>query len=203
MANVRSQQQNTRCEVGQSLVEMVIAVAIILTGLVGVLSLTVSNLTGATENEARIVASNLVREGIEVVRNIRDTNWLKGQVWDAGLKSGTDYTAIAVFNPTANTWELNFAPNSIDDPQTQFKKQDDGTYLQGTESGTPTAYRRLITLDEICKDLVNKLETIKSSGEACGMNEEKVGIRVRSEVKWYVSGRTRQMVGEDRIYNWR
>lgn len=189
---------------GQGLVEMVVATAVIITGLVGVLALTISNLSGVGESSTRIVASNLAREGIEVVRNIRDTNWLKNQAWDLGLEEGTDYTAIAIFDPLTNKWRLDFSPDSIDDTEARLY-YDNGIYRQNTTTppGTPTIYFRLLSLDEICKNNVTLVEVIRTSGDSCLASETKVGIRIKSEVKWVESGRTHTMIAEDRIYNWR
>ena len=33
----------------------------------------------------RLTAAYLAKEGIEIVRNIRDTNWIEGESWDRGL----------------------------------------------------------------------------------------------------------------------
>ncbi len=189
---------------GQGMVEMVVAIAVILTGVIGALALTVSNLSGVGESSTRIVASNLAREGIEVVRNIRDTNWLKKQIWDNGLEDGNDYTAIAIFNPVTNTWNLNFLPDSINDIEARLYRNN-GIYLQDISlpPGTPTIYYRLLSLDEICKNNVTSVEVVRASGDSCLASETKVGIRIKSEVKWTESGRAHTMTAEDRIYNWR
>lgn len=204
MINTKYQILNTKYETGQGLIEMVVAMAVILTGIIGAVALTISNLSGVGESGTRIVASNLAREGIEIVRNIRDTDWLKNQTWDIGLENGNDYTAIAILNPTANKWGLNFAPESIDDPEARLYR-DNGVYVQNiiTPPGTLTIYFRLLFLDEICKNNISLAEVIRTSGDSCLVSETKVGIRIKSEVKWTESGRTHTMVAEDRIYDWR
>ena len=63
---------------GQGLLETIVAIGVILTGLVSVMTLVISNLTGAREAALRYQAVNLAREGIELVRNKRDSNWLAG-----------------------------------------------------------------------------------------------------------------------------
>lgn len=195
--------KNLKSEKGQSLVEMTIAIAIILTGLMGALALTVSNLSGVGEAGTRVVASNLAKEGIDVVRNIRDTNWLENNVWDNWLSSGGDFTAIAIFKPAANEWRLDFSPSSIFDAAAKLYRDENNLYLQDTVPpvGTATLYSRLITLDPICLNTATKIETI--NGNPCGGEEEKIGVRVRSEVTWTESGRSHSLVLEDRLYNWR
>lgn len=194
--------QNLKSEKGQSLVEMTIAIAIILTGLMGALALTVSNLSGVGEAGTRVVASGLAKEGIDVVRNIRDTNWLENATWDDELFLGNDFTAIAIFKPATNEWRLDFSPSSISDAAAKLYRDENNLYLQNTAppGGTATLYSRLITLDPICLNSETKIETI--SGNPCG-SEEKTGIRVRSEVTWTESGRPHSLVLDDRLYNWR
>jgi Tfp pilus assembly protein PilV len=193
----------SKIQSGQSLVEMIIAIAIILTGLIGAIALTISNLTGSAEAGTRVVATNLAKEGIEVARNIRDTNWLKNLAWDNGLYSGTDYTAIAVFNPATKQWSLDFSPASVTDAAAKLYLSTGNLYLQDVNppAGQATLYSRLITLDPICLNGTSKAETI--TGSACGAGETKIGIRVKAEVAWSQSGRARSLTVEDRIYNWR
>jgi len=75
---------------GQTLVELIVAIAIIEIGLFSVWSLFYVNFNAEREAEMRIVGVNLSREGVEVVKSVRDSNWLKsadnilnsvGQIW--------------------------------------------------------------------------------------------------------------------------
>lgn len=61
---------------GVSLIETLVALFILVLGVTAALSLVgyVSNITAATRY--KIIATNLAREGIEAVRNIRDSNWV-------------------------------------------------------------------------------------------------------------------------------
>lgn len=194
---------NSKNENGQSMVEMIVAIAIILTGLVGALALTISNLSGSHEAGTRVVAANLAKEGIDVARNIRDTNWLQDLDWDAGLSSGDDFTAIAVFDPSLNQWQLDFAADSIGDEVAKIYLTADNLYLQDTTppAGNETLYSRLLTIEPICFDQATKTEAI--DGGPCGIGEEKTGVRVKSEVAWSESGRSRTLTLEDKLYNWR
>jgi len=200
---MKSKIENLKSQSGQSLVEMIVAIAIILTGLVGALSLTISNLSGVDEAGTRVVASNLAKEGVEVVRNFRDANWLQNLDWDSGLFLGNDFTAIAVFNSVANKWQIDFTPNAITDAAAKLYRSPENLYLQNVAlpAGAETQYSRLVTLDPICFNVAAKTENI--TGNPCGGGEEKIGIRVKSEVVWTLSSRSRKVILEDRIYNWR
>jgi len=70
---------------GFTLIEVMAAVAVLSIGLIGGLTVITKNLSIISGGEDRIIAANLAAEGIELVRNVRDTNWLKGAAWDAGF----------------------------------------------------------------------------------------------------------------------
>src|SRR3989338_965210 len=110
------------------------------------MALTTANLIGQRESEFQIIANNLAREGIEVVRNIRDSNWLGGQDWDNSLvdPGGVNNQAIAQFNAVANSWQLSF--NSAADDLLSVSAQ--GVYNHAGD-GQKTVFHRRLVLDNI------------------------------------------------------
>ena len=76
---------------GFTLLEVITAIFILTVGVGGALSLMNQTLSTASIIEQRLIASYLAQEGIEIVRNIRDTNWLqsrdpnKSSPWYDGL----------------------------------------------------------------------------------------------------------------------
>ncbi len=223
MNNMRLNKKNQKTslgEAGQGLLETVIALSIIITGLTAALALAVSNLSTTSDSGMRVIAGNLAREGAEAVRNIRDSNWLKGCtdpsnpeecfVWDSRLlaeDSVGDHTAILEFRknppPGEDNWILNFSPDSIDGEQAVLRL--DGN-IYNHASGSPSPFRRLITIDEICETGSSSCEDdICVQGEECPRDpvNTKIGIRVLSEVKWRERGREHSLIIEDRLFNWR
>ncbi|MGE5298204.1 MAG: type II secretion system protein [Acidobacteriaceae bacterium] len=65
-------------EAGQTLIETVTAIAILLTALMAGLGATYSSLNSSDVSKKQIIATNLAREGVDVIRMMRDTNWLTG-----------------------------------------------------------------------------------------------------------------------------
>lgn len=61
---------------GQGVIEAIVSLAIITTALVGSVSLATYTIKSGTENREKVVATNLVQEGMEIARNIRDTYWV-------------------------------------------------------------------------------------------------------------------------------
>ena len=77
---------------GFTLLEVVIAVSVVSVGLVGALLLITRTVSQMNLFSSRLIASYLSQEGIEIVRNIRDTNWLEqatdpSVLWDEGLNT--------------------------------------------------------------------------------------------------------------------
>jgi prepilin-type N-terminal cleavage/methylation domain-containing protein len=86
---------------GFTLIEVVMATFIIAVGTLGVFGLLQRTISANSATSSRMAASYLAQEGIENVRNQRDSNWLKqrsdpGLAWDDGIVSG-DWSAIDKF----------------------------------------------------------------------------------------------------------
>ncbi len=78
---------------GFTLLETIVAVGLIMVGFVAVLVLITTSLFYISNIQDRLAAANLIAEGIEVVRNIRDNNWLQNRTWNSGLANGDYQTA--------------------------------------------------------------------------------------------------------------
>ncbi|OGZ33377.1 MAG: hypothetical protein A2174_00380 [Candidatus Portnoybacteria bacterium RBG_13_41_18] len=74
---------------GFSLLGVIFAIGIITIGLISILGLINYIILVGRLSQDRFVASNLAQEGIEIVRGIRDTNWISGGAnWKNGLADG-------------------------------------------------------------------------------------------------------------------
>ncbi len=73
-------------ESGQTLMETIIAIFVLTTALSSGLALMIYAFSNSATSQNEIIASNLAREGADVVRGMRDSNWLasdvKGGPWD-------------------------------------------------------------------------------------------------------------------------
>jgi len=203
---------------GQSLIELVVAISVILIGVVSTLVLSLTTIRGGKASEMQVVATNLAREGIEVVRQKRDSNWLEiessslpSSQWDQGLKNGNDYTAIARFDASTSSWTLDY-PNGgssieecVDNESCRIYFSD-GIFAQypsppaGNWEATP--YYRLIATYEICQDKDGN-EYIDPDDHTCDAGDEKIGIQVLSQVKWYEKDNLQSLVFEEHLYNWK
>ena len=68
-----------------TLIEVIIALFLITVGMLGPFALLQKTLAFTAITSSQLVASYLAQEGVELVRNIRDTNWLGRESWDNGL----------------------------------------------------------------------------------------------------------------------
>ncbi len=121
---------------GFSLMEVIVSVFLISVGLIGALTLINYTVDSASISSSRLVAANLAQEGIEIVRNLRDSN-LEWSSWYASVVNGdyqVQYNSLALA-PFADT-ELLLDTNS-------------GLYAYDAGASTPYHFKRKITLQII------------------------------------------------------
>jgi len=124
---------------GFTVLELLAAILVISIGILTAYSVTQRIFAQTIDSANRIQAAYLAKEGIEVVRNIRDTNWVESSAnWDDGLTSGdweADYNTTGTINDTYDGDFLRI----------------DGTGFY-SYSGTVTKFKRKITISSIAID---------------------------------------------------
>ena len=146
---------------GFTFIEVIIAISVITTGIVGTM-LAVQKVIYATQQSySRLTAAYLAQEGIEIVRNVRDTNWLQQRSvavsWDDGLAPGNyeaDYTVTTQENPTLTPCaspcgyeNLSFLAANESDFYNYF-------------SSDETQFKRRITIEKPAADFLRVLVTV-------------------------------------------
>ena len=173
-------------------------------------------------SQSRTIADNLAREGIEIVRNIRDTNWLididkinvengdplrcgidTGPVrWDTCFCNTNDDTVTLELTPGTG-WALNPDPDDIDSDAalvylvSAVDPDDPPSYYTQAPAGNaePTIYHRLITLKPSATSISD-----------CASNDPDAipeNYTIKSEVNWTEKGKTHSAKLIEQIYNWR
>lgn len=198
---------------GQGLVELIVAIAIIEIGLFSVWSLFLVNFNAVREAEMRIVGVNLAREGIEVIKNIRDTNWLK-----VGNNEFSDQAHTVIWSWDENLTAGDFVINYDSDRPEAFSASsgNDQLYMNGlgmyfnvrTELSKPTSYKRKITLKDICCEDSPQDFKCDNSNYSVDVNDScagqlKIGINVVADVYWQISNKDRHAILEDNFFNWK
>ncbi|MBI2465871.1 MAG: prepilin-type N-terminal cleavage/methylation domain-containing protein [Candidatus Sungbacteria bacterium] len=167
---------------GFTLIEAIVAIGVISVGFVGSLVLLSKSSAQASLLKNRVAVSHLAAEGIEVVRNIRDTNWLKGFDWRTGLAdtaSGiVDYDSAAVdASDTSDgrkclNWSGSFYKHAV----------------AADSYACNTTFKRHI-------ELATKLETV--SGQNVNY------LEVKSIVEWREKTRAQTVTVVDHLYDWK
>ena len=174
---------NIKTRNGFTLIETLSAIFIILIGLVSGLSLITQTISFMSLASSKLVASYLTQEGIEIVRNIRDTNWLEGSgnFWDEGL-TGCSTGCIA-------DYKHSYDPSDQEDPDLpgysdQFLDVDSAGFYS-YDPGTATKFQRKITINN-------------------GFDSEGISIlNVSVVVNWQQAGKTNTVSAQEYLYNWR
>lgn len=164
---------------GFTLLEVLVAVFLLTIGIGGVFVLVSQTAVSAQLTEARLEAVHLAQEGVELVRNVRDANFLKiykgeGSDWlegldgcEAGCEADFDDNALAVFT-------------------SRFLKIGSGFY--NYEAGTEAAFKRKITVSDFA-ELDDPPDGIDR-------------IRVTVEVSWQERGQTHKITVQEFLYKW-
>jgi len=124
---------------GFTLLEVIITIFIISIGLVGILSLVNISLKGPFLSRDKLIASGLIQEGIEIVRDIRKSNI----EWDDWYSAVVNNDYRVQYNTTSLTTSYSGA---------YLKMNANGLYQY--DSGTNTFFKRKITLTKISADEV-------------------------------------------------
>ena len=84
---------------GFSLIEVIAAITILTVGIAGSVALINRTISAASFVRNQFIAWQLAQEGMEVVHNIRNTNWVEDTSWDDGLSAGTycvNYNSVSL-----------------------------------------------------------------------------------------------------------
>ena len=192
---------------GQTLIELIVAIAVITIGLFSVWLLFLVNFNAEKEAEMRIVAANLAREGAEIAKNTRDSNWLRMAnnltgtdqsdlwLWDRGLDPGiykADYALGLEQFGEGDAGQLYF---------------DDYGYYSSVSGQKPSPYLRQVTLADICCQDSGDDQKCDDTNYFIDVDNNncplKIGVHVSSQVSWAYSGQARQLTVEDELFNWR
>ena len=183
---------NFKREQGITLVGVLVAAFIVATGVVAVSRLTAraQQFTGVGREITQ--ASSLSREGLELVRAVRDSNWFKQNDRTHWLDSGICAATGQDFSENNRQLIIDAEMvRQIYSGNHQLGPGEAALYLQPSShawthdaSGQKTPYKRTISIDCSSKN-----------------NEPKL-ITVTSQVTWSSRGQDRQVTLSEKLYNW-
>jgi len=172
---------------GFTMVEMLVAIFVLLVGITGGMAAIVKVITLTSVASSKLTAAYLAQEGLELVRNIRDTNALEYRrdgvtTWDEGLLncgSGCviDYLDVQDNKPDLPAYDSNNPPNN---PLNRFLYFDESNYYNRRGNGLQTKFQRKITINKPSNDILN----------------------VTVEVMWTDRGALYTVTAQEQLYNW-
>jgi len=175
--------KKTSNNLGISIIEVVVAMMIITMGMVGVLSLVIQNVQAQYINKNVLIASGLAQEGLELVRNVRDLNWLtSGNDWKLGAGAGTDSDIVQDGNYVIDYLgpsSINAGVNSINEAGARLYINSNGLYSH-TATTEVTNFYRLITV----VDNTDYLD-------------------IKCNIRWKDGTQNHNYTAETYLYNWR
>lgn len=108
---------------GFTILEMIVAIFLITVGIIGIFALITKTVSNSTVSRDEMTAAYLAQEGIEIVRNIRDSNYINGQGWDETLDVTDD-----PLSRCPNGYKASYSSQALD-------CYSEGDYLQLGEDG--------------------------------------------------------------------
>lgn len=122
-------------QTGFTLVEILVSVFILSIALTGIFYVIVFNSNGSALVKNSYIANNLTQEGIEIVRNIRDRDWLLSGVFGASVPDGT--------------WQAQWNSDNLISGSIIPLKYNTSNGLFGYDSGTDTIFTRSINISTV------------------------------------------------------
>jgi len=160
---------------GFSIIEVVVCLAIITVGILGVLSLFTQTIRSGEVSINQEIATNLAQEGIEVIRNKRDSNWLKRDIdWNDKINE-TGYYKVNCKKTEENVKCEIENSSGIFEPLYLMENK---IYTHKTDQ--PTIFKRKIAIDNTGEDV----------------------LKIISTVQWAERGSDYSVTMQDDLYNW-
>lgn len=164
---------------GFTLLEMMVSLFLITVGVMGIFLVINRTLILMTPSPSKVIAAYLTQEGIEIVRNIRDGNWIEQQKtnptppisWNRGLPP---------IPPSAdNNYQADYDDLGLTNYNSGGALQFDGAFYN-YGSGTYTKFDRRINIVQLDSN----------------------SLKVTVEVKWPEKGKNYTYTAQEILYNW-
>ena len=171
--NLKPKTYNLKPNSGFTLIETMLALAVLAIGFLGVYVAVRTSLNAAIATQNNLIASNLVQEGMELVHNMRDLDWKQSQSF------GYFLTQAQGTSPFIMDWTMSNLAAGSANPALKL----DGSGRYNYTSGTDTPFKRQIYVSWQ------------------GVSGEQ--INVRTVVSWTERGNDKQIEAEENLLNWR
>ena len=135
---------------GFTIIETLVAVAILMISIAGPLTIAEKGLTAAIYARDQVTASFLAQDAMEYIKNIRDTNMKKGDDWTQGLQSCINSGSSS--NPCKIDTITGINPITSCDPVNAntcyLYMSNNGIYTTASSNNTLTKFQRSFYLEK-------------------------------------------------------
>jgi len=149
--------------------EVIVSVGIIMVVLVTVIGLITFSISGIRLNKSKTIAFGLAQEGLEIVKNICDNNWLSGKRSVSNWRDGLEEGDHLVQYDSGILMPFSSVPLKLDA---------NGFYQYDSASGIETIFYRKINIQYIDDDQIKV--TVQITWRELGKNQS-----LSSEVRFY------------------
>lgn len=175
---------------GFTLIETVIALALVTAALVGPFALAVNGIVSAKLFKNRLAALNLAQEGIEITRHLRENNVIRGHHW-RGLTGPCSAVDLCSRLDDFSAYYLDvftapWGPSRPPMPSARLNYDTAAALYSHAATGQATPFERTIA--------------ISTPGGSPGTNPE---MLVVATVTWIEFGVERQVRLEEILYDWK
>lgn len=212
-----------------SLVEIIVALSVIVLVILASTNLLVSVIRSNSENVNTLTAYGLAQEGLEALRNIRDSNWLLGAdfqgkvgakcLWAGGVclpeTVGVKKVFAVQFNqsqpmgvgtvtsdqiPNYSPWELKDITPST--PGGEVPVQDSQLYVAPSPDGETVWYQPCFSLCTFEPSLFSRFVEVQPLSYGSDLTKVKK-YRVSSVVRWKEPGRDKEVRLTTELTDWK
>lgn len=162
---------------GFTLVETLVAIAILMIALVGPYFSIQQAIVASYAARDQLIASQLAQEGQEYIYFLRDTNYLTTSPWMSGIDASCFTSNGCVIDPAENRT----APVNSCSPNCALRLSTSGLYTQDVNGNLPfTRFTRIVTIQNL------------------NPNE----VQVTVTVNWITEHQPYSVTVVDNLYNW-
>jgi len=124
---------------GFTLIEVITVLFVISLGMVGVLSLIMQNIKSQSLNKNTLIAYQLAQEGVELIRQVRDSNWINARYWRTNLSHIHSLYYMDYLDSVPNDAHNRYDGNLVQDSN--------GFYHNDPSMSSTGIFSRLIRID--------------------------------------------------------
>jgi|GEM_PF-5622544 len=199
---------NTARKHAFALVEVLVAISLLSATIITISALTLSMMRANSLNHNHLIGTELAREGLEITRNIRDTNWANYRHWLTTIHDGTDGPYVFavdnngigdsewnVFVPFNDESTLLYVSEGIGEGYTEYSHQE-------TSNSIATPFNREITVTPVLHNSDGPSGAFDESLPHTNPGDYVFKVLVESKVWWVDRGNDKEIKLYTELTDW-